>query len=93
MCYISEKLILLNEPILCLLKVYVKNNSNRFTTEKTAEDDSLMDVMLILELLRHMMTKDLFLEERKFTFFMIMFVVYDEFTEYLLSFDTYIIDH
>lgn len=61
MSFYDEQYIL-NEPCLSVIRVYVKYNSNRICTEKTAEEDSLQDLMLLLQLMNHLLARQ-FLED------------------------------
>lgn len=53
---------MLNDSCLSIIRVYVKYNGNRFTTEKTAEDENLVDLMIILQLLNYLLAKN-FIED------------------------------
>lgn len=52
-----------------VLNVYVKHNGNRISAERTAEEDSLEDLMLLLKLANNFLDIALFDTQSKFFFF------------------------
>lgn len=47
------------ESCLKLVEVYVKHNSGRLTDEVNAEEDSFHDMLLFIDLLTNLLTKDI----------------------------------
>lgn len=47
------------EICLRLVETYVKHNSGRLTEEVNAEEDSFQDMLLFLDLLTNLLTKDI----------------------------------
>lgn len=65
-CYFGNTHNVLNEPCLSIIKVYVKYNTNRFTTNKNSEEENLSDLMLILQLLNNLMAKHFIEDESEY---------------------------
>ncbi|KAM4608329.1 LOW QUALITY PROTEIN: exportin-4 [Polymixia lowei] len=58
-CYLGEsKSMKLYEACLTLLQVYSKNNLGRKRTDSTAEEDQYQDLLLIMELLTNLLSKE-----------------------------------
>lgn len=48
---------------MCLevIEIYARNNTNRLTTDSTAEEDAFQDILLLMQLLNNLLNKDLFI--------------------------------
>ncbi|KAM8857681.1 exportin-4 isoform 1-T1 [Synchiropus picturatus] len=75
-CFLGEaKSMKLYEACLTLLQVYSKNNQNRKRSDATAEEDQYQDLLLIMELLTNLLSKEFidFSDTGEFDFFLPLF--------------------
>lgn len=56
--FIQTKSMKLYEACLTLLQVYSKNNQSRKRSDATAEEDQYQDLLLIMELLTNLLSKE-----------------------------------